>query len=115
MKLISRRLFLPMMALLFAGLAAAPAWAASLNDLRTSGAVIERFDGFLEVGQKNVTGEARSVVNDVNAQRRSIYEQRAKEKNVPVSEVGKLYASEIYQSAPAGTYFRTANGSVIQK
>ena len=38
---------------------------------------------------------ARALVLEVNAKRRAIYSKRATESNVPVEEVGKIFANEI--------------------
>ena len=91
----------------------APATAQSLNNLRASGAVGERFDGFLQARSKD--GKARSVVKDVNAKRRKIYSRRAAEQGVSADQVGRVYAQQIFKKAPSGTYFLQANGKWIQK
>lgn len=91
----------------------APASAQSLNNLRASGAVGERFDGFLQARSKD--GKARSVVKDVNAKRRKIYSRRAAEQGVSADQVGRVYAQQIFKKAPSGTYFLQANGKWMQK
>lgn len=102
-----RRLLL---ALLFAGFGFAAA-AQSLDALRASGAVGERFDGYAVARQSSAAG----VVAQVNAQRRQIYEQRAAQQKVPVEQVGRVYAGEIFQNAPAGTHFLDATGKWVRK
>jgi uncharacterized protein YdbL (DUF1318 family) len=93
---------------------AVPAWAAGLDDLRASGAIAERFDGYVEV-RGSGTAEAKSTVKKVNAQRRDIYEKRASEQGVSAEQVGRVYAKQIYQKAPSGTYFKREDGSYIRK
>lgn len=88
-----------------------PAFADQLDDMRKSGAVGERYDGFLEARDAS----ARSYVQQVNAQRRKIYEDRAAQQGVGVEQVGKLYAQQISKKAPGGTYFLLENGSWVQK
>jgi len=88
---------------------------AQLDTLRASGAVAERFDGYVEVRDAGTAPNARAVVDDVNAKRRALYEKRAKESNVPVAEVGKLFATKLVETAPAGTYFRQPDGSYARK
>jgi len=85
--------------------------AASLKDLLASGAVGERFDGYVQ----SRNGSGQDVVNDVNAKRRGIYEQRARETGTSVADVGRIYAAELYQKAPGGTWFLLENGSWVQK
>jgi uncharacterized protein YdbL (DUF1318 family) len=91
-----------------------PALAASLEELRASGVIAERFDGYVEVrGSGNA--EAKQIVQTVNAERRKIYSRRAKEQGVSPDQVGRVYAEQIFQKAPAGTYFRREDGSYIRK
>jgi len=86
----------------------------SLDQLRRSGAVGERYDGLLVVRSQS-DAAARAVVDQVNAKRSAIYEARAKKDNADVKEVGKLYAREIAGKAPAGTWFLGEDGQWVQK
>jgi len=93
-----------------------PAGAASpLDEFRAEGVIAERFDGQVEVRDGVTNADAAKLVSEVNAKRMKIYEERAAKQNVPVSEVGKIYALEIAEKAPAGTYFRKPDGSYVQK
>ena len=85
-----------------------------LDQYRSSGAIAERFDGYVET-RSGAPAAAASLVRDVNRQRRAIYEKRAKEQNVPASAVGALFAKKIMQQAPGGTYFRTQDGRYVRK
>jgi uncharacterized protein YdbL (DUF1318 family) len=87
------------------------AHADQLDDLRRSGAVGERYDGYAVARDAS----AKSVVGQVNAQRKQIYESRAAQQGVSAEEVGKVYAAEIFKKAPAGTYFQRSDGSWVQK
>jgi uncharacterized protein YdbL (DUF1318 family) len=51
----------------------------------------------------------------VNSQRRQIYEQRAAQQKAPVEQVGRVYAGEIFQKAPPGTWFQDATGKWVRK
>ena len=86
-----------------------------LDGYRANGAVAERFDGFVEVRDAAAARDAPALVADVNAQRRALYEKRARETGAPTAEVGKLFASKIVEQAPRGTYFRQSNGSFVRK
>lgn len=94
--------------------AAPPAFAQSLDQLRASGALGERYDGLVEVREPGASG-AKSVAKEVNAKRKSIYEQRAASQGVSAAEVGKVYAGKIFQDAPKGTWFLQENGTWRQK
>ncbi len=96
-------------------MAAGPAWAQSLDALRASGVVGERFDGFAELRGAGASQSARSVVNAVNQKRRRIYQQRAAQQGVPADQVGRVYAKQIMQRAPRGTWFLTESGRWTRK
>jgi len=87
------------------------AWADQLDDLRASGAVGEAFDGFARARD----GSAQAFVNNLNEQRRAIYVKRAKDQNVSVDQVGRVYAAQILSKAPKGTWILGENGSWTQK
>lgn len=105
-----------LLAAILVAFAALPAGAASpLDEFRAQGVIAERFDGLVELRGDAANADAARLVEEVNAKRKAIYEERAKSQNVPVSEVGKIYALEIADKAPAGTYFRKPDGSYLQK
>ena len=93
----------------------APARADALDSFRADGTIAERFDGYLELRDSGAPAAARSLVTDVNAQRRALYEKRAGEMNVPASEVGKIFAPKIFDSAPSGTFFLQPGGGYVRK
>ena len=99
---------------LVATLTDAPAQAQSLQDLRASGAVGERYDGLLELRDPGASG-AKRVVNKVNGERRQIYEKDAAAKGVPMTEVGKIYATKIWRKVPNGTWLLDERGGWRQK
>jgi uncharacterized protein YdbL (DUF1318 family) len=82
--------------------------------LRASGAVGERFDGYAMVRDSGASG-AKGVVDDVNRKRKKIYEERASAQGTTADQVGRVYAAQIFQKAPRGTYFLEENGSWRQK
>lgn len=92
-------------------LIASPGVAESLDTLRSSGAIGERFDGFAVARDPDAT----ETVERINTNRTKIYERRAKEQGVSVSTVGIIYAKEIFQQAPNGTWFLKEDGNWIQK
>lgn len=102
-------------ALVAAALWSVPAAAQNLDQLRASGVVAERFDGQLMVRQANAAPDVRAMVDRVNAERVRIYAQRAREQNVPADQVGRVYAAEIMQKAPAGTWFLGEGGGYTRK
>jgi uncharacterized protein YdbL (DUF1318 family) len=87
------------------------AMAQSLDDLRASGQVGEAFDGYARARAQT----ARSAVDDINAKRRTIYEERAKQQGISAAQVGQVYAAKIIEKAPAGTWLLSADGTWRQK
>jgi len=87
--------------------------AASLNELRASGAIGEKSNGFAVV-RKSAPGASR-IVSKVNAKRRGIYRKRAKQQGVSAASVGVIYAKEIHRNAPAGTWLQSSGGSWSRK
>ena len=110
---ISRRTFLAGAALAGA-LAPTLARADALDDLRASGAVGERYDGLLELRDPGVAG-ASALVAQVNAQRRKIYAERATTDKATPEQVGQIYAKQIINQSPQGTWFLKPDGSWSRK
>ncbi len=98
-------------AVLVLGLSAPPVLAQSLDQLRASGAVGERYDGYAQALQSGAAG----VVQQVNAKRRQIYQQTADKEGTSVDQIGRVYARQIFAQAPPGTKFLQENGSWIAK
>lgn len=87
-------------------LLAAPVAAQSLDELRAAGKVGERYDGFAVARDPSVA----DLVKDINAKRREIYQQQASKQGVPQDQVGAVYAGEIFQQVPVGTWILTPDG-----
>jgi uncharacterized protein YdbL (DUF1318 family) len=90
-----------------------PASAQGLADLRQQGVVGERYDGYVAV--RTAGAAAAATVAEVNAQRRQIYEVRARQQNVPVDQVGRVYAKQLLGELPAGTWFQNEQSVWVQK
>ena len=93
------------------GLGAPPALAQSLDQLRASGALGERFDGYAQA-LKSSAGDA---ADQVNAKRRQIYADRAASEGVTPDQIGRVYAKQIFSKSPPGTKFLQKNGAWITK
>lgn len=85
-----------------------------LDAPRAQGIVGERYDGFAQA-HGAVPPDIAALIEQVNAERRALYAQRAKSEGVPVEAIGKIYAGEIIKSAPAGTWFLGENGQWKRK
>ena len=102
---------LVVLAALSAPPAATTAAAQDLDQLRASGLVGERFDGYAEAIDQGYL----EYVRGLNGKRHQIYQQRAAEQNVPVDQVGRVYASEIIAKSPSGTRLLKEDGTWATK
>ena len=99
------------LAALSAPIATGPAVAQDLDQLRAGGLVGERFDGYAEAIDQSYL----EFVRGVNGKRHQIYQQRAAEQNVPVDQVGRLYAKQIISQSPSGTRLLKEDGTWATK
>lgn len=95
--------------------AGAAAQSRVLDGPRASGAVGERYDGYAVVRDQAQASSLRGLVDQVNAERRQIYSQRAAAERAPIDQIGRVYAAEIFKSAPAGTWFLQESGQWVRK
>ncbi len=87
------------------------AQAQSLDALRASGAVGERFDGLLAARDAS----AKAYVDKVNAQRRQLYAKSSKAQGIAADQVGQVYAQKIMAGVAPGTWLLKPDGSWVQK
>ena len=108
---LGRRSVLAVLAIIALGIATpSPVNAQSLNDLRASGAIGERYDGYVEARDPS----ARSFANQVNAKRRQEYESVAAKQGVSPDQVGRVFAGKIMSRVPRGTWFLTEQNRWVQ-
>jgi hypothetical protein len=86
-----------------------------LDAPRAAGQVGERFDGFAVVRDAGAPAAVKTLVDQANAERRTLYQQRATSDGATPDAVGKIYALEIMKAAPAGTWFQQENGQWVKK
>lgn len=94
-------------------LLAGQALAMDLAQARAQGLVGETLDGY--VGVVTASPEASAVVADINARRRAEYAKISRENGQPISVVGKVAAERIIGALPAGSYYKSPNGSWAKK
>lgn len=87
----------------------------TLDAPRSAGTVGERYDGYAVVRDPAQAASLAPVVDQVNAERRKIYAQRAAADGVPIDQIGRIYAGEILKSAPSGTWFLQESGQWVRK
>ena len=103
------------LALLFA--LAGGAWAdgRALDAPRAAGTVGERYDGYAELRDPSQAATLGALVAQANDARRKIYIEQAAQQKLTPDQVGRIYAPQILQAAPAGTWFHQESGAWVQK
>jgi len=91
-------------------LAAASARALTLDEARAKGLVGERPDGYVAPVVPDPAPEVRELVERVNAERRRVYEELAREQGVPVEVVAAITAKKIVERLPSGAYWMDEQG-----
>jgi hypothetical protein len=91
--------------------AARPARAQSADDLKRQGLAGEGLNGYMIARDASVAGR----VEQINAERRALYQQRAQQEGVSVEAIGKIYHQQIVESDPPGTWYQSASGQWVQK
>ncbi|WP_162906513.1 YdbL family protein [Algihabitans albus] len=87
------------------------AQAQSAEDLKRRGLAGENLNGFLVARDASV--EAR--VEAINAERSQVYRQRAAQQGVDANTIGQIYAQEIIEASPPGTWYQSSGGQWVQK
>lgn len=105
----------PALLLLLVQAGAASAQNRTLDAPRAAGTVGERFDGYAVVRDQASAASLGPLVNQINTERRKVYADRAAADHVSPDQIGRVYAGEIFKSAPAGTWFLQESGQWVQK
>jgi hypothetical protein len=94
---------------------ALPALAETLDGARAKGLIGERPDGYVgAVGA--ATPDIQALVDSINTGRRAKYEGIAKQKGVPVEQIGALTAEKIIQeNLQPGWYYMDGSGNWVKK
>jgi uncharacterized protein YdbL (DUF1318 family) len=101
--------------LLFLGLLAAPALAASLDQAKAAGLVGERIDGYLGLVDPNAPADVRAMVDKINTERQAKYKQIADKQGAPVAAVAQIAGTKLIERTPKGEYILGANGQWRKK
>lgn len=94
----------------FLTLAAPPLAAADLAQAKARGWVGEQLDGYLGLVNGNAPADVKSLIDDINNQRREEYERIARKNGVSPNEVARLTAKKVIGLTPPGQYVQTPSG-----
>ena len=92
-----------------------PAAAQSARDLKNSGVVGERLDGYLGIVDGSAGGDIRGAVEAINAQRRRAYEGASRDSGRALSEVEAVAGARLRDKARAGDWVQNAAGQWIRR
>src|SRR5579872_5775563 len=80
---------------------AAYAQSRPLDAPRAAGLVGEKYDGLAIVRSASAPADVKSVVDQANQERAALYQQRATSTGATPDAVGRIYAKQIFDQAPA--------------
>ncbi len=90
-------------------LVTAPAYALDLGGAKQQGLVGEQLNGY--VGIVRSAPGVDALVNNINMQRRQLYQDVARKNGVPISSVEQLAGEKAINQAAPGTMVQDANGN----
>lgn len=91
----------------------AMAFAVTLDQAKADGLVGEQLDGYLGLVVNNKA--AQSLIADVNAKRKQLYQQLASKNGVSVDVVAKLAAEKAAEKTQSGHYLQNMQGEWVKK
>lgn len=91
------------------------AFAADLTTAKSQGWIGEQNDGYLGVVKGNAPADVKSLVADVNRQRKSQFAQIAAKNGITEAEAAKVFAREAATRTAAGNYIQTPAGAWVKK
>ncbi|WP_446008784.1 YdbL family protein [Candidatus Electrothrix sp.] len=89
---------------LFTLLLCQPIFALELSDAKSQGLVGETPTGYLDVVK--ASPEATELIKEINAKRKTHYQEIAKKNKTPLSTVEKLAGQKAMEKTPAGQYVK---------
>ena len=97
--------------ILFLGLISlSVACAADLQQLKSQGVVGEQLNGYLGTVDSGASADAKALVNEINAKRKSKYESIAAQNSTSLETVELLAGKKAIEKTQSGNYIQTAAG-----
>jgi uncharacterized protein YdbL (DUF1318 family) len=87
-----------------------PVFAQSLQDAKEQGLVGEQRDGYLGLVTNSASAEVRAMIENINAQRRELYQQIAQQNGIEVRQVAALAYEKAVEATQPGHYIQNAGG-----
>ncbi len=98
---------------LLLSLLALPVWALDLAAAKSQGLVGETPSGYLAAVKGG--GEAKQLVDGINAQRRAKYQDIARQNKIELSAVEQLAGKKAIEKTPPGEFVQLPSGKWIKK
>jgi len=89
--------------------------AMDLQEAKAKGLVGEVANGYLASPKENPDADIRALIQDVNAKRKSKYQELAKAQGVPLSTIEKLAAEKTFEKTASGHYIKVSGVGWVKK
>lgn len=86
-----------------------------IDAAKSAGIVGERVDGYLGFVADSPDASLQRRVNEINAKRRALYQQLARDTGTTIEQVGALTGEKQIANAQSGEYYMNAAGQWIRK
>ena len=86
------------------------AWAIDISDAKAQGLIGEAKTGYVAAVQTPPSAEVRALIADVNAKRKSSFQNTAKKTGTSVAQVANRFYEIAIQKTAAGNYYQDAGG-----
>lgn len=110
-----RRTLTPLISLVFCLLISSTAFAATLQEAKEDGIIGERRDGYVGFVISGASAEVQAMVQDVNRQRRELYQQIAQQNKISVEQVSALAYEKAVEATQSGHYLQDPSGAWVKK
>jgi hypothetical protein len=86
------------------------AWAIDIGSAKAQGLVGEANSGYLAAVQSSASAEVRALIADVNAKRKSSFQNTAQNTGASVAQVANRFYELAVQKTSPGNYYQDASG-----
>jgi len=86
-----------------------------LDDAESAGKIGEGVDGYVHLVDKDAPADVKTLVKDVNDERREKYASIAKKRGARIEDVAALAGAKLVERAPAGEYVMDSSGKWRKK
>lgn len=111
MQLLSQRLIWALLLVLLS----LPAFAQSLDQAKSQGLVGEQLNGYVGIVTSSPSSALRSMVTEINQQRRALYQRSAQEASVSLEVFEARAGQRLQERAKPGEFIQDNNGQWRRK